>query len=166
MFQNFFFGFSLLLFLYIRSCFYIQWLPSDEYQYFLVFKHDNNKKIIKQTWKCYFNSEKKIMEKGSKCGLYIFFGPILRFYSKNSPGNSLSLHFMIALWNQKSQNVGTSCIKLERLLLKNQDAQRKLLNFKIWCDGEVSKSAKISHAKLICYVKNDWNQFSKFNNFL
>ena len=49
------------------------------------------------------------MKKGSKSGLYNFFGSVLRFYSKNSPRNSWSLHFMITLWNQKSQNAGTSC---------------------------------------------------------
>jgi hypothetical protein len=30
-------------------------------------------------------------------------------YTKNSPRNSWSPHFMIALWNQKSQNAWTSC---------------------------------------------------------
>ena len=34
--------------------------------------------------------------------------------------------------------------KLERFLPKNQHAQKKLLNFEIWMNGELSKSAKIS----------------------
>ena len=33
--------------------------------------------------------------------------------------------------------------KLEIFLHKNQHTQRKLLNFENWCNGEVSKSAKI-----------------------
>ena len=33
--------------------------------------------------------------------------------------------------------------KLERFLPKTQHTQRKILNFENWCDGEVSKSAKI-----------------------
>ena len=40
------------------------------------------------------------------------FGPILRFYTKNSPRNSWSPHFTITLWNQKSRDAGTSCIQL------------------------------------------------------
>ena len=37
--------------------------------------------------------------------------PILGFYTKNSPLNSWSPHFMITIWNQKSQNAGTPCIQ-------------------------------------------------------
>ena len=37
--------------------------------------------------------------------------------------------------------------KLERILPKNQHTQRKLLNFENWCNGEVSKSAKIFKVK-------------------
>ena len=33
--------------------------------------------------------------------------------------------------------------KLERFLPKNQNNQRKLLNFQFWINGELSKSAKI-----------------------
>ena len=50
------------------------------------------------------------MKKGSNSGLLKTFGPILGFYSKNSPRNSWSPHFMITPWNQKSRNAGTSCI--------------------------------------------------------
>ena len=35
------------------------------------------------------------MKKGSKSGLFTIFGPILGFYTKNSPRNSGSPHFMI-----------------------------------------------------------------------
>ena len=49
------------------------------------------------------------MKKGSKSGLLKTFGANLGFYTKNSPRNSWSPHFMIALWNQKSRNAGTSC---------------------------------------------------------
>ena len=35
-----------------------------------------------------------------------------RFYTKNSPWNSWFPHFMILLWNQKSRNAGTFCIKI------------------------------------------------------
>ena len=63
------------------------------------------------TWKCYLNRGKNqnFMKKGSKSGLYNFFGVIWRFYTKNNPQNSWSPHFIITrLWNQKSQNAGTS----------------------------------------------------------
>ena len=46
----------------------------------------------------------------SKRGLLKFFGPILGFYTKNSPRNSWSPHFRITIWYQKSRNAGTSCI--------------------------------------------------------
>ena len=45
----------------------------------------------------------------SKRGLLKFFGPILGFYTKNSPRNSWSPHFRITIWYQKSRNAGTSC---------------------------------------------------------
>ena len=45
-------------------------------------------------------------------GLWKIFGPILGFYTKNSPRNSWSSHFMITLWNQKSRNVRTPCINI------------------------------------------------------
>ena len=47
--------------------------------------------------------------------------------------------------------------KLERFLPKNQHTQRKLLNFKNWCSGEVSKRAKIWLSKSIFNVKNHRN---------
>ena len=56
------------------------------------------------------------MKKGSKSELYNSFGPILRFYTKNSPQNSWSPHFMITLWNQKSRNAGTSCTIFQKHL--------------------------------------------------
>ena len=36
----------------------------------------------------------------------------MRFYTKNSPPNSWSLHFMITFRNQKSRNVRTPCIPI------------------------------------------------------
>ena len=41
-------------------------------------------------------------------------------------------------------NTGCLVFKFERFLPKNQHNQRKLLNFKNWCNGEVSK-IKIGH---------------------
>ena len=49
------------------------------------------------------------MKISKKRGLWKIFGPILGFYTKNSPRNSWSSHFMITLWNQKSRNVRTPC---------------------------------------------------------
>ena len=46
------------------------------------------------------------MKKGSKSYLLKLFGPNLRFYTKNSPRNSRSPHFMITLWYQKARNAG------------------------------------------------------------
>ena len=42
--------------------------------------------------------------------------------------------------------------KLERFLPKNQHTQRKLLKFKNWVNGEISKRAKIWLSKSILYV--------------
>ena len=39
--------------------------------------------------------------------------------------------------------------KLKRYLPKNQHTQRKFLNFENWCNGEVSKSAKIGLSRSI-----------------
>ena len=44
-------------------------------------------------------------------GLWKIFGPILGFYTKNSPRHSWSSHFMITFWNQKSRNVRTPCTR-------------------------------------------------------
>ena len=52
----------------------------------------------------------------SKRGLLKNFGPILGFYTKNSPRNSWSPNFRITIRNQKSWNAGTSCIHKEDLL--------------------------------------------------
>ena len=43
--------------------------------------------------------------------------------------------------------------KLERFLPKNQHAQRELLNFENWCNGELSESAKILLSKSIFMSK-------------
>ena len=47
------------------------------------------------------------------------------------------------LWQYGLWSFQTEDTKLERLLLKNQHIQRKLLNFEFWINGELSKSAKI-----------------------
>ena len=47
--------------------------------------------------------------------------------------------------------------KLERFLPKNQQTQRKLLNFEFCINGKLSKSAKIWLLKSISYVKNHPN---------
>ena len=46
------------------------------------------------------------------------------------------------VWQYGLWSFQTGCAKLERFLPKNQHTQRKLLNFKNWVIGEVSKSAK------------------------
>ena len=48
-------------------------------------------------------------------------------------------------------------IKLERFSPKNQQTQRRFLNFENWTIGEVSKKAKILLSKSIFYVKNHLN---------
>ena len=65
------------------------------------------------------------------------------------------------LWSFKSRDT-----KLERFLPKNQHTQIKLLDFENWCNGKVSKSAKIWLSKSIFYIKNHWNlsQFFKLKN--
>ena len=47
------------------------------------------------------------------------------------------------LWQYRLWSFQAGVTKLERFLPKNQQIQRKLLNFEKWCIGEVSKSAKI-----------------------
>ena len=54
--------------------------------------------------------------------------------------------------------------KFKKKLSKNQHTQRKLLNFESWCNGELSKKAKIWFSKSIFYTKD--HQFSKSNDFL
>jgi hypothetical protein len=58
----------------------------------------------------------KVFKRGKKC-IYVMVTEVVEFSSRGT--------------------------KLERFLPKNQHTQRKFLNFKNWCDGEVSKSAKI-----------------------
>ena len=47
------------------------------------------------------------------------------------------------LWQYGLWSFQTGGTKLERFLPKKQHTQSKFLNFKNWCDGEMSKSAKI-----------------------
>ena len=48
----------------------------------------------------------------------------------------------VQLWQYGLWSFQTGYTKLERFLPKNQHIQRKFLNFEIWTNGEVSKSAK------------------------
>ena len=81
--------------------------------------HNLWKKTNKKVMKCYFNRKKneKIIKEAKISGLFKSFGPILGYYTKRSPRNSWSPHFMIILWIQKSRNVGNSCIA-EHLRIK------------------------------------------------
>ena len=63
---------------------------------------------------------RNLLEISKKRGLWKFFGPILGFYTKNSPRNSWSSHFMITLWNQKSR---TSVVEFRELGSKLSFAQ-------------------------------------------
>ena len=53
------------------------------------------------------------------------------------PGTILDVP-VCAVWQYGLWSLGVGT-KLERFLTKNQHTQRKLLNFEIWVDGEVSK---------------------------
>ena len=64
-----------------------------------------------------------------------------------------AVHKLYSLWQYGLWSFQTGGTKLERFLLKNQHTQRKLLNFEIWINGELSKSAKISLSKSIFYAK-------------
>ena len=87
--------------------------------------------------------------------------PPLNFISSIIPRDTSMPKYLLSslwwYWLSSFQGRGT---KLERFLPKNQHTQRKLLNFENLCNGEVSKSAKISHSKSIFYDKNHWNHFS------
>ena len=52
--------------------------------------------------------------------------------------------------------------QVERFLPNNQHTQRKLLNFKFWFNGELSKSAKNLLSESIFYVKNHRNLSQSF----
>ena len=52
------------------------------------------------------------------------------------------LFIKCVLWQYRLWSFQTGGTELERFLPKNQHAQRKLLNFENWLNGEVSKSAK------------------------
>ena len=43
------------------------------------------------------------------------------------------------VWQYGLWSIQTGSTKLERFLPKNQDTQRKLLNFENWVNGDVSK---------------------------
>ena len=88
----------------------------NKYQDFLV-RHDNSKKINSHVdLKMLFEQGKKSIFHEKKAQKVDFLRLIFRFYTKNGPWNSLSPHFMITLWNQKSRNAGTSCIKIDSSL--------------------------------------------------
>ena len=48
-------------------------------------------------------------------------------------------------------------IKLEKVLLKNENIQRKIFNFDNWCNGKMSKSSKTGVSKSVFYIKNYQN---------
>ena len=99
---------------------------------------------------------------------------ILKSEVKDECNELVSFHFRIIeiiimkKWEQKLtysmaiRVVEFSCggTKLEGFLPMNQYTQRKGLNFEDWCNGEVSKSAKIWLSKSIFYVKNYQKSFS------
>ena len=64
-----------------------------------------------------------------------------------------TLVFVSLLWQYGLWSFQTEDKKLERFLPKNQHAQRILLNFEFWINGELSKSDKIWLSKSIFYVK-------------
>ena len=67
--------------------------------------------------------------------------------------------FFNPVWYYRLLNFQAGDKKLERFLNKLQHTQMKLLNFKNWCNEEVSKSALVWLSKSIFYVKNQRNPF-------
>ena len=53
-------------------------------------------------------------------------------------------------------------IKLEKVLLKNENIQRKIFNFDNWCNGKMSKSSKTGVSKSVFYIKNYQNHSQFF----
>ena len=53
----------------------------------------------------------------------------------------MSLMKNTVVWDVEFSSGST---KLERFLFKIQHSQKKLLNFENWCNGEVTKTAKMS----------------------
>ena len=77
-----------------------------------------------------------------------------------------------AIWQYDLWNFQARYTKVERFLPKNQHAQRKLLNFENYSNGEVSKSAITSIIRSLYFLhwcpifeSSPLNQFLKFNNF-
>ena len=67
----------------------------------------------------------------------LFYSPILKLERLDA------ILFERLLWQYWLWSFQAGGTKLERFLHKSQHTQRKLLNFESWCNGEVSKSAKI-----------------------
>ena len=63
-----------------------------------------------------------------------------------------------ALWQYRLSRFQTGDTKLERFLSKNQHTQRKWLNFKNWCSGELSKIGH--HFRKLMLSKNVYNRKS------
>ena len=67
----------------------------------------------------------------------------------------MQFHFQAryVLWQYGLSSFQAGGTELERFMPKNQHTQRKLLNFKNWCNGEVSK---FGHRLIKCnYLKID-----------
>ena len=56
-----------------------------------------------------------------------------------------------SVWQYGLRSFQTGDTKLERILLKNQYTQMKLLNFEFWINGELSK---IGHHFVVKKIKN------------
>ena len=72
------------------------------------------------------------------CMLYWLF-----FFSEASYHISPTISKLLPLWQYGLWSFQMGGTILEICLPKNQHTQRKLLNFKNWVNGEMSKSAKI-----------------------
>ena len=88
-----FLDFTIVIFFvfFLNSYLYIfVYIQCDCHLMNFLFRYDNYKKFYKHVdFEMLFKwGEKSKFHKGSKNGLQKFFGPILRFYTKNSPRNS------------------------------------------------------------------------------
>ena len=96
-------------------------------------------------WACFATSYEMRFCLGYFCHAQNWISQISDFFLKESHPLKGIVSSLLIMSNMAIQVVEFSSggIKLERFLPKNQHAQRKFLNFKHWCDGELSKSAKI-----------------------
>ena len=119
-----------------------------------------------QTNDCVKLREKETLLSVSSCKTYAYFPTKiardhLSSYKRSLLPAAASIAYVMAVRVVEFPKGG---YKIRKILPKNQQNQRKLLNFEFWINGEPSKSAKIWLSKSFFYVKNHPNFLNFFCN--